>query len=178
MTWGRPFLWDTCSRPSSERGIVTHLPEGLEMKRHGRQTQLDGMSQIHTFLQYENVFWSQSLPRGNSASYEDQHQICRFVCSTNLHDSRKCLFFLSWFQQKNANKTSIISYFRFLILGFLETWTCELTFCWWDQRLPTCLSHNPLNETCTPPLVWCCPCCFVVHQRLILLLKLFHFHHF
>lgn len=27
MTWGRPFLWDTCSRPSSERGMVTHLPE-------------------------------------------------------------------------------------------------------------------------------------------------------
>lgn len=25
MTWGRPFLWDTCSRPSSDRGMVTHL---------------------------------------------------------------------------------------------------------------------------------------------------------
>lgn len=25
MTWGSPLRWDTCSRPSKERGIVTHL---------------------------------------------------------------------------------------------------------------------------------------------------------
>lgn len=25
MTWGRPFLWDTWSRPSSDLGMVTHL---------------------------------------------------------------------------------------------------------------------------------------------------------
>lgn len=25
ITCGRPFRWDTCKRPSSERGIVTHL---------------------------------------------------------------------------------------------------------------------------------------------------------
>ena len=25
MTWGSPLRWETCSRPSKERGIVTHL---------------------------------------------------------------------------------------------------------------------------------------------------------